>query len=169
MISCDEITANCERPQPHPDRHQQETLMKHIRSGKGFVGIHSAADTEYDWPWYGQLIGAQYASHPQIQQATLMKADTHHIACKHLPDRWTRTDEWYNFKSVPRNTNVLLTIDQTTYEGGAHDSIHPISWYHEFEGGRVFYTAMGHTVESYQDTLFLKHITEGLKWTATKE
>jgi len=150
------------------DSLQQETLVKYIKSGKGFVGIHAAADTEYDWPWYAGLIGAQFASHPDIQQATLVKVDTQHIACRHLPTRWTRTDEWYNFRAAPQNVKVLLTIDEATYQGGTHGTEHPISWYQEYDGGRSFYTAAGHTVESYQDTLFLRHIAEGVKWAGSK-
>ena len=148
------------------DSVQQESLMRHVKSGKGFVGIHAAADAEYDWQWYASLVGAQFASHPHIQQATIVKVDTHHLAGKHLPERWTRTDEWYNFKQIPSGVNVLLTIDETTYQGGEHDSIHPMAWYHEYDGGRSFYTALGHTVESYSDTLFLKHVYEGVKWAA---
>lgn len=146
------------------DSVQQESLVQHVRSGKGFVGIHSAADTEYDWTWYTSLVGAQFANHPDIQPGTIVKIDTSHSACKHLPDRWTRTDEWYNFKQVPSNVNLLLTIDETTYEGGTHINLHPVSWNHTYDGGRSFYTAMGHTVESYQDTLFLEHILQGVIW-----
>ena len=146
------------------DSLQQESLVKHVKSGKGFVGIHSASDTEYDWPWYTGLVSAQFASHPDIQQATIVKTDTSHISAKHLPDRWTRTDEWYNFKQLPANVNVLLTIDETTYQGGMHGASHPMSWYHSYDGGRSFYTAMGHTVESYHDTMFLEHVYQGVKW-----
>lgn len=150
------------------DSIQQNGLMKHVNAGKGFVGIHSAADTEYSWPWYVELVGAQFASHPDIQQATVMKTDTHHLACKHLPERWTRTDEWYNFKQVDTTLHVLLSLDESTYQGGTHGANHPISWYHTHDSGRSFYTAMGHTVESYQDTLFLRHILEGVKWAGGK-
>lgn len=148
------------------DSVQQVAFEKYIRSGKGYVGIHAAADTEYDWPWYGRLIGAYFASHPDIQSAALQKMDTTHISCKHLPDRWTRTDEWYNFKEIPEHVNVLLTIDEATYQGGAHGANHPMSWYHLFEGGRSFYTALGQTVESYKDTLFLEHVRQGVLWAA---
>jgi len=150
------------------DSLQQESLVKFIRTGKGFVGIHSASDTEYDWPWYAGLVGAQFASHPDIQTATLQKSDTSHIACKHLPDRWSRTDEWYNFKQSPSNVQVLLTIDEATYQGGTQGANHPMSWCHDYDSGRAFYTSLGHTVESYQDTLFLEHVLQGVKWAAGK-
>lgn len=150
------------------DSVQQVAFEQYIRSGKGFVGVHAATDTEYDWPWYGKLVGAYFASHPDIQQATLVKVDTSHASCKHLPDRWTRTDEWYNFKQIPTDVHVLLNIDESTYQGGVHGDQHPMSWYHDYEGGRAFYTALGHTVESYRDTMFLEHVMEGVKWAAKK-
>ncbi|MEP6792961.1 MAG: ThuA domain-containing protein [Saprospiraceae bacterium] len=150
------------------DSIQQLALQKFIKSGKGFVGIHSAADTEYDWPWYVNMVGAQFADHPDIQSATLQKADTSHIACKQLPARWTRTDEWYNFKQPPANVQVLLTIDESTYQGGTMGANHPMSWCHQYDGGRAFYTALGHTVESYKDTMFLEHVLQGVKWAAKK-
>jgi type 1 glutamine amidotransferase len=95
-----------------------------------------------------------------------MKIDTQHLACKHLPERWNWTDEWYNFKSVPSNVQILLSVDEATYQGGTHGTNHPVSWCQEYDGGRSFYTALGHTVENYSDTLFLKHILEGVKWAA---
>jgi type 1 glutamine amidotransferase len=150
------------------DSFQQIALQKFIKSGKGFVGIHSASDTEYDWPWYVNMVGAPFADHPDIQSGTLQKVDTSHIACKHLPDRWTRTDEWYNFKQTPTNVQVLLTIDESTYHGGTMGANHPMSWCHPYDGGRAFYTALGHTVESYHDTLFLEHILKGVLWAANK-
>lgn len=150
------------------DSIQQNAFQQFIRSGKGFVGIHSASDTEYDWPWFTGLLGAQFANHPDIQKGTVLKTDTSHIACKHLPDRWTRTDEWYNFKQTPSNVQVLLSADESTYQGGTMGTNHPIAWCHEYDGGRAFYTALGHTVESYQDTMFLEHILQGVKWAAGK-
>lgn len=150
------------------DSAQQLAFEQYIKSGKGFVGVHAAADTEYDWPWYGRLIGAYFSSHPNIQSAALIKTDTSHISCKHLPDRWTRTDEWYNFKKNPTGVNILLTIDEATYQGGTHGMVHPMSWYHMVDGGRSFYTALGHTVESYQEPMFLEHILQGTLWAAGK-
>lgn len=150
------------------DSAQQLAFEQYIKSGKGFVGVHAAADTEYDWPWYGKLIGAYFSSHPDIQSAALVKVDTGHISAKGLPDRWTRTDEWYNFKKNPMGVNVILTIDEATYQGGTHGMVHPMSWYHTVDGGRSFYTALGHTVESYQEHLFLEHVLRGTLWAAGK-
>jgi type 1 glutamine amidotransferase len=148
---------------------EEAALEKFIRSGKGYVGVHSACDTEYDWAWYGQLAGAYFASHPDIQPASIVKTDSVHMATTHLPQRWQRTDEWYNFKQVPTQVNVLLKLDETTYQGGAHGDDHPISWCRQYDGGRAFFTAMGHTVESYQDTLFLEHILQGTMWALNKK
>jgi type 1 glutamine amidotransferase len=150
------------------DSAQQGAFENYIKSGKGFVGVHAASDTEYDWPWYGKLVGAYYSSHPDIQPAALIKVDTAHISCKHLPDRWTRTDEWYNFKQAPADVNILLKIDEATYTGGEMGGDHPMSWYHTLDGGRAFYTALGHTVECYRDTLFLEHVRQGVIWASKK-
>jgi type 1 glutamine amidotransferase len=150
------------------DSAQQVAFENYYKSGKGFVGVHAASDTEYDWPWYGKLVGAYFASHPDIQHHVIEKVDTAHISCKHLPFRWKRMDECYNFKSLPQNVNVLLVADETTYQGGLHGDYHPMSWYHQYDGGRSFYTALGHTVESYQDTLMLEHILQGVIWASGK-
>ena len=147
----------------------ESALQNFIRSGKGYVGVHSACDTEYDWPWYGAMTAAYFASHPDIQTAFVDKTDTSHISTQHLPARWQRTDEWYNFKQMPVDVDVLLKLDESTYTGGTHGADHPISWCQEYDGGRAFFTAMGHTVESYQDTLFLEHIYQGLNWTLNKQ
>jgi len=150
------------------DSTQQVAFETYYKSGKGFVGVHSASDTEYDWPWYGKLVGAYFANHPDVQQHVIEKVDTAHMSCKHLPNRWKRVDECYNFKTLPTNVNVLLTADETTYQGGQHGDFHPMSWYQAYDGGRSFYTALGHTVESYRDTLFLEHLRQGVIWAANK-
>jgi type 1 glutamine amidotransferase len=147
----------------------ESALQNFIRSGKGYVGVHSACDTEYDWPWYGAMTAAYFASHPDIQNAFVDKTDTSHISTQHLPDRWQRTDEWYNFKQIPVDVDVLLKLDESTYTGGTHGADHPISWCQEYDGGRAFFTAMGHTVESYQDSLFLEHIRQGLLWSISRQ
>lgn len=149
---------------------QQAVFEEYIQGGGGFVGIHSAADTEYDWPWYGQLIGTWFLSHPTIQKAEVTVEDPSHPSTRHLPDPWTRTDEWYDFQSNPRpSVQVLLTVDESTYDGGQMDSDHPIAWYQEFDGGRAWYTAGGHTSESYREPLFADHILGGIQWTVGLE
>jgi len=146
------------------NEHQQDAFTGYIRSGGGFVGIHAASDTEYDWPWYGKLVGAYFNGHPQIQQANIILKDKSHISSQHLPNTWTRTDEWYNFKDLNPSINVLLTIDEESYEGGTNGDYHPISWYHAYDGGRAFYTAMGHTGASYEEEDFLQHILGGINY-----
>jgi type 1 glutamine amidotransferase len=151
---------------------EREAFKKYIESGGGFVGIHSATDTEYDWPWYGKLVGAYFKNHPSKQQeATLHIVDPKFIATKGLPAEWKRLDEWYNFRVVPsdKDVHVLITIDEKTYEGGNDGAYHPMSWYHNYDGGRAFYTALGHTDESYSDPLYLKHILGGIEYAMGKK
>ncbi|HZY39111.1 MAG TPA: ThuA domain-containing protein [Mucilaginibacter sp.] len=144
---------------------QQGEFEKYIRSGGGFVGIHSATDTEYDWAWYGNLVGAYFRNHPSVQQvATLHIVDPNFPATKGLPKEWSRKDEWYNFKWIAPNLHVLITIDEKTYTGGNNGDNHPMSWYHEYDGGRAFYTALGHTDESYSDPLYLGHLLGGIEY-----
>jgi len=143
-------------------------LERHIAAGHGFVGVHSAADTEYDWPWYGGLMGAYFASHPDVQPAVVHREDANHPSMASLPDVWVRTDEWYNFQTNPRDTpdiHVLASLDESSYSGGTMGD-HPIAWYQEYAGGRAWYTAGGHTRESYSEPLFLQHLLGGLEYAA---
>src|ERR1035437_8048677 len=109
---------------------QQAEFEKYIHSGGGFVGVHAATDTEYDWAWYGNLVGAYFKSHPAQQMATLNIVDRHFIATQNLPAQWKRFDEWYNFKWIAPNLHILITIDEKSYTGGANGDNHPMSWYH---------------------------------------
>ena len=138
---------------------QQEAFERFIRRGGGFVGVHSAADTEYDWPFYGGLVGAYFASHPDIQSATIRIENQSHPATVALPRAWTRRDEWYDFRSNPRGrVTVAATLDETTYAGGRMGGDHPIMWFHTYEGGRSWYSAGGHTAESFSEPLFADHL-----------
>lgn len=144
---------------------QQAAFEQYIKQGGGFVGVHSATDTEYDWPWYGNLVGAYFKSHPSKQQeADLNVVDRKFIATRHLPAVWRRLDEWYNYKWIANGLHVLITIDEKSYTGGENGSNHPMSWYHDYDGGRAFYTALGHTNESYNEPLFLQHLLGGIKY-----
>ncbi|TWJ00843.1 cytochrome c/hypothetical protein [Mucilaginibacter frigoritolerans] len=143
---------------------QQAEFEKYIKAGGGFVGVHSATDTEYDWPWYGNLVGAYFKSHPAQQTAVFHVVDRDFIATKHLPAEWKRFDELYNFKWISPDIHVLITIDEKTYTGGTNGDNHPMSWYHDYDGGRSFYTALGHTDESYVDPLYLKHLLGGIEY-----
>ena len=154
------------------DAEQQAAFERYIQAGGGYLGIHSAADTEYDWPWYGQLVGAYFESHPNnsnVREAVIDVTDKSHPASSMLPDRWKRTDEWYNYKSIYPGIKVLATLDENTYEGGTNGAFHPITWYHEFDGGRAFYTGLGHTEASYTEPLFIEHLKGGLSYVLATE
>ncbi|PWT78895.1 MAG: Crp/Fnr family transcriptional regulator [Bacteroidetes bacterium] len=143
---------------------QEAAFQEFIQHGGGFVGIHAATDCEYNWSWYGELVGAYFKSHPKQQQAKLIIVDKNNAATAGLPDPWVRFDEWYNFKNLSDKTNVLLKIDETSYAGGENSQNHPMAWYHDFDGGRAFYTALGHTDESFSDSNYLHHILGGIKY-----
>lgn len=140
---------------------QQIDFQRFIQAGGGYMGIHAAADCEYEWLWYGKLVGAYFKSHPQIQEAIVRKSKSDDLT-KDLPEEWKRTDEWYNYKTISPDINILYTLDETSYKGGENGSNHPIAWYHEFDGGRSFYAGMGHVNESFSDAQYLSHIEKGI-------
>ena len=148
------------------DDNEQERMKNFIRNGKGFVGIHSATDTEYNWEWYGKLVGAYFLDHPEIQEAKIETINKEHMSTRHLKDIWEIEDEWYNFKDFNPNINELLNLDEKSYSGGKNGEYHPITWYHEFEGGRSFYTALGHKGETYKDERFIKLVLGGILYAA---
>ena len=150
------------------DDAQQKAFEDYFRAGNGWVGIHAAADTEYEWPWYGKLVGAWFKGHPRNQQATVNVEDRTHRSTAMLPAEWKRLDEWYSFRSNPRSeVHVLASLDEKSYDPEKVPmGDHPIAWYHEFDGGRAWYTALGHTKESYSEKLFLEHVREGIEWAA---
>ena len=143
---------------------QEIALERYMQAGGGFVGIHAATDAEYDWSWYVSMIGASFKGHPAQQEATLVINDKTHPSTNTLPATWSRKDEWYNFKNISKDIKVLMSIDEKSYQGGEHGANHPMAWYHSFDGGRVFYTELGHTNESYTEPLFLQHILGGIKY-----
>ena len=147
------------------DPTQQKAFEAYIEKGGGFVGVHSAADTEYDWPWYGRLVGAYFKSHPRIQSAEIVVENGRFPATAFLPRRWKRTDEWYVYRENPRpHVNVLMHLDESTYEGGGMNGDHPISLYHHVGSGRSFYTGGGHTPESFREPDFRRHLAEAIRW-----
>ena len=151
------------------DATQQAEFERYIQAGGGFVGIHAAADTEYHWSWYGKLVGAYFMSHPATQEATSIILDGNHPATRKLgKGPIVRTDEWYDYKQINPDIKVLMRVDESTYEGGKNGAEHPISWYHEYDGGRAFYTGWGHTPESYSETVFLQHLWGGIKYAIGK-
>ncbi len=145
----------------------EDAFRSFIENGGGFVGVHAASTTEYDWSWYGRLVGAYFDDHPSVQEATVRVETADHPSTQMLPEAWTRTDEWYNFRSNPRDdVEVLLTLDESTYDGGTMGDDHPIAWYHSFQGGRAWYTGAGHTEASFDEDLFRQHLLGGIQWAA---
>ncbi|MGW1957224.1 ThuA domain-containing protein [Streptomyces sp. NPDC001920] len=147
------------------DPAQQRAFEGYIRRGGAYVGIHAAADTEYVWAFYGGLAGAYFQSHPAIQPATVRVEDHAHPATSGLTRTWNRTDEWYNYRSNPRDrAHVLASLDESSYTGGTMNGDHPIAWCQNYEGGRAFYTGGGHTKESYAEPKFREHLLGGIRW-----
>ncbi|MFE7972639.1 ThuA domain-containing protein [Streptomyces shenzhenensis] len=147
------------------DAAQQRAFEGYIRQGGGYVGVHAAADTEYDWAFYGGLAGAYFQSHPAIQPATVDVEDRGHPATSDLAQIWDRTDEWYNYRSNPRErAHVLASLDESSYTGGTMNGDHPIAWCQDYQGGRAFYTGGGHTKESYAEPAFRQHLLGGIRW-----
>lgn len=144
------------------NKEQEKAFEEFYNSGKGFMGIHSATDTEHDWEWYGELVGGYFDSHPEIQTAEIEVIRNDHSSTKHLKERWIHKDEWYNFTKMIPTFKVLLMLDESTYEGGNMHEIHPIVWYREDENSRMFYTGLGHTPESYDEPDFQKHLLGGV-------
>lgn len=144
---------------------QQGAFERYIKRGGAYVGIHAAADTEYDWAFYGGLAGAYFQSHPAIQPATVDVEDHAHPATSGLGATWNRTDEWYNYRSNPRDrAHVLASLDESSYSGGTMNGDHPIAWCQNYRGGRAFYTGGGHTKESFTEPAFRQHLLGGIRW-----
>lgn len=152
------------------DEAQQIEMRRFMQAGGNWVGIHAAADTEYGWPWYNELSGAWFLSHPKHQEATIMIDDPTHPSTSHINTQWTRFDEWYNYKNIREDINPVMHVDESSYEGGENGDYHPLAWYREVENGRSFYTGVGHTKESYTDADFIAHIWGGMEyaWGANK-
>jgi cytochrome c len=153
------------------DDTQQAAFERFIRAGGGWVGVHAASDTEYGWAWYGQLLGgsAYFKSHPAIQTVKVDVENAAHPSTAHLPATFQLEDELYNFRQNPRSSvNVLLRLDESSYAPGkdAMGSDHPIAWSHEFDGGRAWYTGLGHRIALYTDPRFTQHLLGGIRWAA---
>ncbi|MCW3091824.1 MAG: hypothetical protein JWP81_2893 [Ferruginibacter sp.] len=153
------------------DYRQEAAFERYIQAGGGYVGVHAATDCEYDWGWYGRLAGAYFLDHPgindtfpNIQEGVLNVVDTNNAATTHLPLQWKRTDEYYSFKKIAKDLHVLMTIDERTYHGGKNGNNHPIAWYHEYDGGRAFYTELGHTAASFSEGPYLTHLLGGIQY-----
>ncbi|SDH50484.1 cytochrome c [Dyadobacter soli] len=148
---------------------QQEAFERYIRSGRGYVGIHSASASEKEWPWFGKLTGAVFTGHPPDPVSGVVQVTNRKDAStKHLPERWKWTDEWYNFNKRVPDVEVLFCADEKTYKGGTEGDYHPLAWKHAFDGGRAFYTALGHLPAAYDDPLFQKHLLGGIQYAIGK-
>lgn len=146
---------------------EQKVMESFIKSGKGFVGVHAAADTEYNWQWYGKLVGAYYRNHPEVMNGKILTIN--HKITNHLDSEWEIEDEWYNFDYVNYDINILLNLDEDSYIGGEHPDYHPITWYHEYDGGRSFYTGLGHTKEVYEDERFINLLEKGILYASYED
>lgn len=150
---------------------QEAAFERYIQAGGGYMGIHAATDCEYDWGWYGRLAGGYFLDHPgindtfpNVQEGILNVTDTNHIATKHIVSPWKHTDEFYSFKKLSKETKVIMTVDESSYRGGKNGTNHPIAWYHEYDGGRAFYTELGHTPASFSEPFYLQHILGGIQY-----
>lgn len=156
---------------------QRGAFQRFIQSGKGFVGIHSASDTHYNWQWYRKMVGYMFHIHPAVQTATMQVEERNFPGMDRFADRFLFTEEWYEF-GPPEGSDLkfLLTVDETTFDpaadwgskkGNGMGVFHPIAWYHDYDGGRAFYSALGHLSATYKDDAFLHHIYGGIYWAAT--
>lgn len=151
---------------------QREAFQRFLRGGGGFVGIHSSTGSERTWDWFQKMQGAKFLRHPPLQRFTVEVRDASHPATAHLEKTWVWEDECYFFTNLNPAVHVLLAADTSTVldpkrakEPGARlDGVFPLSWCHEFEGARVFYTALGHKKEYYGNAVFRRHLLGGIRW-----
>jgi type 1 glutamine amidotransferase len=156
---------------------QQAAVERFVKSGKGFVTLHTGTDTEYDWPWYTKMEGTTFLIHPAVQTATVVVQEPNFPGMDRFAPRSLRTEEWYQFKTpLPADCHLLLTVDESTYnphadwgtkKGDGMGAVHPVSWYHEYDGGRSFSTILGHLPATWSDPVFLHHVYGGIYWAAT--
>ncbi len=151
---------------------QKAALQEYIRSGGGFVGIHSASGSMRQWPWFWSVLGGKFSRHAKMQTFTVKVKDPNHISTAHLPPAFEWTDEFYYVDHMPSGLHVLLAGDLTklddpgkeTYPGKAFGDEFPLAWRHQFDGGREWYTALGHKPEHYSDPRLVRHILGGILW-----
>ncbi len=149
---------------------QQADFERYIQAGGGYVGIHAASDTEYNWPWYNDLMGGYFASHPggkvsNVQKGKMITLDKTFPASAHFPETFEKTDEFYDFKSLKKDIlKFIVRVDESSYQMGKMGDFHPMAWYHEFDGGKAFYSNYGHTPETFVEPLMTEHFWQGLKW-----
>lgn len=152
---------------------QRHALVAYIQQGGGFVGIHSASGSERQWPWFWAMLGGKFVRHPELQKFTIKVIDHEHDATAFLSDVWQWEDECYYINQLNPDIHILLAADissitdekKADYPGTTFGNYFPIAWCHEFDGGKQFYTSLGHKAEYYQDEKFLKHLEGGIRWT----
>lgn len=159
------------------DAEQRGAFERYIKAGGGYVGVHSASDTEYGWPWYRKLVGHMFRAHPPIQTAVLTVEERNFPGMDRFARRALVTEEWYEFTPAESDQlHYLLAVDESTYaprekstlrDGRGAPGFHPVSWYHAYDGGRAFYTALGHLPATYSDQVFMQHLFGGIYWAAT--
>ena len=158
-------------------KEQKQVFKDYIQGGGGFVGIHSACGSERKWPWFWKNIGCKFVRHPKLQPFTMKVIDQTHISTAHLGDTWQWEDECYFMNELNPAMKVLLAVDLRTIEDNKKDEYpgrifgdyFPLAWYMEFDGGRQWYTALGHKNEHYEDANYIKHLAGGIQWAMQKE
>ena len=146
---------------------QKAAFVDYMARGGGFVGVHAATDTEHNWPWFKEMLGAEFKRHPAFQKATIRVEDRKDVSTRMLPAAWERSDEWYEFTASPRpKVHVLFSLDESTYQGGEMGKDHPFAWRRNIGKARVWYTGCGHPKEAYSEPLLLAHLLGGIQWAA---
>lgn len=146
---------------------QRKALQNYLRAGGGFAAIHSACGSMRNWPWFWAMLGGSFVRHPKLQEFTIFTVDNKHLSTAHLPPKWQWVDEFYFLRDMPKDLKVVLEGDLTTLNDPKkpeNEKTRPLAWYHEFEGGRCWYTTLGHRKECYSDPIFVKHILGGILW-----
>jgi type 1 glutamine amidotransferase len=146
------------------DDEQRAAFARWLGGGGAFAGVHSTSACEDSWPGYAEIVGARFVRHPDVQTASVRVEDSDHPSTAGLPSLWRHRDEWYDFDRNPRGrVRVLLSVDESTYEGGGMGPDHPLAWSSTYGAGRTWYTALGHEPEAYVDPVFLSHLGGGLR------
>lgn len=156
---------------------QKQAFQRYVRNGGGFIGIHSANAVERDWPWYWALVGGKFIRHAPHQKFDVVVTDSKHPSTEFLNKKWVVDDECYYSNNLNPDIHVLLSADMTTvedkkkseYPNTIFGNFFPLCWSHEFDGGRQWYTALGHDSETYKDPIFRKHLRGGILWVLEKE
>ena len=156
---------------------QQDAFQKFIQQGKGYVGVHSAADSEHDWSWYRGLVGRTFVIHPKVQSAKIEVLEDRFPGTEYMPSRFLWTEEYYGYSDEHSDSlNYILSVDEKSYnpavdwgevKSGGMGEFHPLAWYQQYDGGRAFYTGLGHLSASYSDVMFQSHLYGGIYWAAT--